>query len=63
MVEKEELGIIYRGKKDNDAIKSLKVTDEVTRARIKKLAEGTFNRDCELNMIRYRNLKKLHDGK
>jgi hypothetical protein len=63
MVEKEELGIIYRGKKDNDAIKSLKVTDEVTRARIKKLAKGTFNRDCELNMIRYRNLKKLHDGK
>ena len=62
MVESLDLGIVFRGKKDKEMLKSLGTITDKERERIKKIARATFLRNSEMNLIRYRNLKKLHDG-
>lgn len=62
MVELKNIGVQYRGKKDNDLIKVLGSIEETERNRIKRWAGEIFIRNSELNMVKYRNLKNIHDG-
>ena len=62
MVETEDIGTIYRSKKDNKLIEELDSISEADRSRIKEIAASRFLRNSEFNLLKYRNLKSIHDG-
>lgn len=61
-VETHDCGFIYRGRKDNELLQRLDATPDMERKRIQELAGSYFLRSSDLNLAKYRNLKKLHDG-
>ena len=57
-----DCGLVYRGKKDNQRIECLGEVVRTERERIKELSEQIFTRSSEINLLKYRNLKRIHDG-
>lgn len=62
MVEEHELGIVYKGRKDNQKLANLQILKDEERAAHIELALQRFVRSSELNRLKYRNLKRLHEG-
>ena len=62
LVQKNNLGLVYSGKKDDSQLQALQKVTIEERERTKRLAKEHFVRSSEWNKVKYRNLKKLHDG-
>jgi hypothetical protein len=62
MVQEDDLGLVYRGRKDNALLDSLEPITAEERVRIKSIAEQRFLRVSAENLLKYRNLKTIHDG-
>ncbi|NNC84331.1 MAG: hypothetical protein HKN79_12205 [Flavobacteriales bacterium] len=62
MVQQHDLGLVYRGKKDNDLITILPPVTEEQREKAREFAQERLMRKSEFNRVKYRNLKMIHDG-
>lgn len=62
LVQSKGLGMVYAGRKDDSHLGALKMISSAERQRIRLIAKDEFMRSSEWNKVKYRNLKKLHNG-
>jgi hypothetical protein len=61
-VEDNNMGLVYTGGTKSDVVDSLESLSNSERARIKELASKYYHRESELNLLKYRNLQRIHAG-